>query len=206
MKKLMINASYLEAVSFFIDKNCIRHYLHGVCIEPAKQGVLITATNGNKLLSIHDADGILDGPRVILRVDKGLSSLLHPKKDEEGPRFYCIDEEGARPRIITKNNRSIDTKQETYEDIYIDGTFPDWLRTIPSMKKTESCNIETKGIESFIKAARVATLERNPTLTISGIPNGPAVIQVKNRPQILGLLFQIDNTTPIIPDCFLRDN
>jgi hypothetical protein len=52
---------YVKALSKFMAKNDVRYYLNGFNIKPhPKGGVILTATNGHALVTIHDELGFSD--------------------------------------------------------------------------------------------------------------------------------------------------
>lgn len=53
-KSVDINYDYLKAVSLAMAKQDIRYYLMGVHVEAKLDGVTLVATDGHRLLAIHD--------------------------------------------------------------------------------------------------------------------------------------------------------
>jgi hypothetical protein len=57
---------YVNALSKFMAKNDVRYYLNGFNIKPhPKGGVILSATNGHVLVTIHDELGFSDGEYIM---------------------------------------------------------------------------------------------------------------------------------------------
>ncbi|WP_434939180.1 hypothetical protein ACRWQN_17700 [Shewanella sp. HL-SH8] len=76
---ILFNNQYLEMLYEFMAKGDIRYYLNGFHIKPhSEQGVVLTATDGHRLVTIHDKDGFSDG-EFIFPISKGLLSASKKK-------------------------------------------------------------------------------------------------------------------------------
>jgi len=57
---------YVNALSKFISKNDVRHHMRGISIKPHPcGGVILSATDGSSLVTIHDDLGFSDGEYII---------------------------------------------------------------------------------------------------------------------------------------------
>lgn len=76
---VLFNNQYLEMLYEFMGKSDIRYYLNGFHVKPhSEQGVVLTATDGHRLVTIHDKDGFSDG-EYIFPISKGLLSASKKK-------------------------------------------------------------------------------------------------------------------------------
>ena len=108
------NANYFKAASLCVSKEETRYYLNGVFIEPcAKGGATLTATDGHRLISIHDKDAVCDGPAIV-SLPKGALT----KKCPDGK--IVVSDDG-----IFRHGNFISTSS-----VIIDGVFPDWRHLI----------------------------------------------------------------------------
>lgn len=71
----------------FASYEATRYYLGGVYVQRRCQGVLLTATDGHRMIVIHDANGFADEAGVIIKLDRwqldkgkgGVSRMSAPK-------------------------------------------------------------------------------------------------------------------------------
>ncbi|MCT8871585.1 beta clamp domain-containing protein [Shewanella xiamenensis] len=60
--KTKFNIEYLPMLAAFAAKNDVRYFLNGFHVKPhPEKGVILTATDGHCLVTIHDEDGFTDG-------------------------------------------------------------------------------------------------------------------------------------------------
>ncbi|WP_249554207.1 hypothetical protein [Shewanella sp. 8A] len=60
--KTKFNIEYLPMLAAFAAKNDVRYFLNGFHVKPhPEKGVILTATDGHCLVTIHDEDGFSDG-------------------------------------------------------------------------------------------------------------------------------------------------
>ena len=60
--KTKFNIQYLPMLAAFAAKNDVRYFLNGFHVKPhPEKGVILTATDGHCLVTIHDEDGFSDG-------------------------------------------------------------------------------------------------------------------------------------------------
>lgn len=118
-----------------------RYYLKGVFVEPHHTaGVTLTATDGHRLVCIHDETGFADESQIVALPANTLKACKPVKR--EGRRELRID--GKEARILSFNcspewRDNDDAKspeagkpEAIGVDVFIDGTFPDYRLIIPS--------------------------------------------------------------------------
>jgi hypothetical protein len=120
-----------------------RYYLKGVFVEPhAHGGVTLTATDGHRLLCIHDVDGHAD-ESAIINLGDGLKACK-PKRNE---RRDVVIATGSKDAIVNvtvevpdrdeKTNAPTgtttleDTPVATAYGVRVDGTYPSYRQVVP---------------------------------------------------------------------------
>ena len=78
--KTKFNIEYLPMLAAFAAKQDVRYYLNGFHVKPHPQkGVILTATDGHCLVTIHDEDGFSDG-EYIYQISKELVKAANKKR------------------------------------------------------------------------------------------------------------------------------
>ena len=77
--KTKFNIEYLPMLAAFASKIDVRYYLNGFHVKPhPEKGVILTATDGHCLVTIHDEDGFSDGD-YIYPISKDLVKAANKK-------------------------------------------------------------------------------------------------------------------------------
>lgn len=120
---IQFQAKYLPALAVFMAKCDIRYYLNGISVRPHREGgVVLAATDGHRMLVIHDIHGYCD-EEVICRVAPGMGR-------------FC-SKEGATVLInpITQRLTIADDKGEELFILpgkcIVEGKFPDYTKVLP---------------------------------------------------------------------------
>lgn len=80
MMKIKFDNQYLVMLAEFAAKQDIRYYLNGFHVKPhPEKGVILTASNGHCLVTIHDKNGFADG-NYIFPISKGLLAASKLKR------------------------------------------------------------------------------------------------------------------------------
>ncbi|WP_173496359.1 hypothetical protein [Shewanella sp. ISTPL2] len=78
--KIIFNNKYLAMLAAFVAKQDVRYYLNGFHVKPhPENGVILTATDGHTLVTIHDVEGVSDG-EYIFPISKALLSAANGKQ------------------------------------------------------------------------------------------------------------------------------
>lgn len=82
--KVKFNKDYLQVLAAFAAKDDVRYYLNGFNIKPHpnKRGVILTATDGHRLVSIYDEYGVTDD-QYILPITKELLAASKKSKTRD---------------------------------------------------------------------------------------------------------------------------
>lgn len=125
MMNFDVHARLFLAASRFVSDEETRYYLNGVFIQPHRDGVTLTATDGRRLIHILDRQGHcgeLNGS--IVRVPKAYLKHLKPGRKRDPERRLRVEHNVAR--VLDGEGWTDPIKVEE-----IDGTFPDYPRVMP---------------------------------------------------------------------------
>jgi hypothetical protein len=151
IRAILNGKDYLYALRFCSNEET-RYYLKGVSIEPlADNSLMMVATDGKVLgalrLSYPEGMGFGAGEKFILADNKDLRRICKAKRNEEAWIVCHTDKvevylcKGFHPDISDFSNDSIAgcvAITIPASAAYIDGSFPEWRKVIPSYNKPDS--------------------------------------------------------------------
>lgn len=116
--------NYFRAAAECISTEETRCYLNGVYIAPHPyKGAILTATDGHRLISLHDETGKCSVAKIVnidpKAIDARAYNNLRKARPDETPRIV-VDDDGI---VTVGTYRSL-------KSCFIDGTFPDWSRVV----------------------------------------------------------------------------
>jgi DNA polymerase III sliding clamp (beta) subunit (PCNA family) len=118
----------LAAATLCASYQDVRYYLNGVLIEPHEErGITLTATNGHKLVSIHDEDGALTNGDSFILAASTRDAFIKAARTKSGrgkPVHITAAPDDANYGVLVLEHG--DTR---YRALKVDGTFPNW-RTV----------------------------------------------------------------------------
>jgi hypothetical protein len=119
--RIDVNAILFRAANECVSDEDTRYYLQGVYVQPhPDKGVLLTATDGHRLVCIHDESGSCDKAAIIIVEDRAFAGVkIDKKKPDEIPRLK-LDADG---HVVVGTYRGV-------ESAIIDGTYPDYPRVL----------------------------------------------------------------------------
>lgn len=167
-------ATALDAVSFAISTEETRYYLNGIYLHSVEGGVMLVATDGHRLAKRFIAlpDGMTGPPGIIIpRKTVNVLAKILPKDG-----MVEIAASDAKVMITTPDTR-LTSK-------LIDGTFPDYLRIIPT-SGAMLAEIDGKALTEAVdrvatiagdkgRAARFTFKDHQLTLTVTNPDAGNA--------------------------------
>ena len=128
---ISVDANLFRIAAFSVSTDETRFYLHGVYLEPHPvKGVILTATSGHTLTTIHDETGDMGGcnPVIVKLPSKVLAECKakQTRKMTTEPRL-SVDPSGDLATVHVNGEETA----RAYR-VIVDGAFPDWRRTHPS--------------------------------------------------------------------------
>jgi len=158
---IRVNANLFRIAHSVASTEETRYYLNGVFVEPHPcGGVLLTATDGHRLLTVYDREGHAVRP-LILRQSKESERLSKPGKKDGGRILKFEAPSGYGPVMAEFSIKASAEVIGTARMDVIDGTYPDYRRAVPRyLPETGSpANFSPIYIESFAKVARELAAE-----------------------------------------------
>lgn len=183
----------LYRVAFdFTSKEETRYYLNGVFVEPHPvAGVMLTATDGHRLICIRDETGYAD-ESAIIRLDK---------RELDYHKSAVIENDSSN---------GLGTR--------IDGTYPDYKRVIPKVDVSKPFQIGSFNCDyvgSFAKAGRTLWKLATPgdrhfsnaMCVVSNDAGGPALVLFPSTPFAFGVLMPMrTEDVSTVPHWFAADS
>jgi len=171
---LRIAAGVLGFAAEFISKEKTRYYLNGVYIEPAGTGVVAVATDGHRLIAVHDEHGFIERPAIIRAKPSDLVRF-RSKHDATLSADAIGERITSKPILAT-----LRPPKGNIEDVLldeIDGTFPEWRKVVPvDFPKTGVIPaFQARYLAAFDGLARVGG-RSGGVIVVSRGPAEPAVV------------------------------
>ncbi|WP_024517000.1 hypothetical protein [Bradyrhizobium sp. Tv2a-2] len=203
-----------------------RYYLQGVFVEPHPwRGVTLTATDGTRLVSIHDEHGKADEKAIV-----NLGDML--KQCKSKPGFYRVVQIGTGENSATLYEGDDPAAETSFkrvavvDGVRVDGTYPDYRRVVPlAFKDVGAPAFQAEHLASFTQMARELALhtgwkpprvdynrDRKDALRIlcsaeHKPETSPALILFPACDFAFGILMPVDfkqKETPHLPSWFVR--
>ncbi len=176
MKHAYFQANAALMAAAFVSTEATRYYLNGVYVHPVETGgVNIVATDGHRMLIVHDKHGFASEGMIVRIPTKKLTEksiwkaitthrMIVVRVDDTGSRIDVIDAPLAKPDAEPgKEEAPFDLMAEVGKlaspffvasatDVVIDGTFPDYQRVVPEVKlaKKGMPPVNPKYLKDFI--------------------------------------------------------
>lgn len=199
-----VNANMFRAAAECQSTEETRYYLNGVYIAPhPEKGVILTATDGHRLISLHDESGKCTSARIVhidpKAIDAKTYNALRKAMPEETPRIV-IGEDG---------NATVGTYR-SLKSCFVDGTYPDWPKVVaPILARSREgkycpASYNQKYVAAFGKIATMlspAGDDRASIRIISFTESDPSLIRFSSADYAFGILMpmrsHIANEIPI---------
>ena len=183
---ITVNAKLFRIASMFSGKEPTRYYLKGVHIEKAKEGVLLVATDGHRLIVINDKEGKCKGNSIIVKTSKHFLDATKKTKLEYKERLINVTSDGTATILESGPVKAI----VQYNDFIIDEMFPKWKSAVPwNIKETSPAGYNYKYLNDFGKAAKELT--GSDSISIKGTEEGAAIVRFGNCDYAFGILMPV---------------
>jgi len=191
-----VDSKLFEIASRFTSKEEHRYYLRGVYIEPCEAGgVALVSTDGHRLFVAYDEKGEADKARIV-HAEK---PMLAQCKKAERLVFAGGDSEGT-----DKNGNTVYRAETQTDGVFsgagvvgfVDGTFPDWRRVVPSCKPHESNQVDVfngqyiadMGKAAIDLAKREGVRQGFCRIVTDALENSPALVEFEHGPAFAVLM------------------
>jgi hypothetical protein len=205
---ILITAEYASLIQPFVSKDETRYYLQGFLVEPcASGGVLLVATDGNRMLVIRDEAGSCDAPEIV-RLEKETIAACRPTKP--GPARMLLLRNGKVASVTKRvedysfddylsNVKAFGEGQGAHAVVAqhpycaIDGTFPDWRRVLP--KEDTAPGLAAFSPRYIADFAALATRLRSSRVAAISIhstgPAEPTFVRFDGCSHVVGILMPV---------------
>ena len=211
--KVKFNREYLPMLAAFMAVKDVRYYLNGFHVKPhPDSGVILTATDGHRLVTIHDKEGQADG-EYILPISKPLLAAAK-KSGVEGLPLNSIQFVDNKAYVLYwdcdcefdffVNDEESPMSQVSYVEYItpIDGRFPNTARIFKGVN-LQPVNHVGVNVEYIGKLTSVCTTRKFPQLNLmfSGSDGHIVAVSGYNR-EIVSVVMpaRVDEVDVSIPD------
>lgn len=187
--KIKFNREYLPMLAAFMAVKDVRYYLNGFHVKPHPDcGVILSATDGHRLVTIHDKDGQSDG-EYILPISKALLAAAKKSSIDNGFVLNSIQFVDNKAYVLYwdcdsefdffKNDEESPMDQVSYVEYItkIDGRFPNTKRVFDDIKLKPVDHIGVN-VEYIGKLKSVCTTSKFPQLNIMFSGSDGSIIAV----------------------------
>lgn len=175
-----VDAAMFAAASICASNEEVRSYLCGVHIRshPVK-GALLIATDGHRLIVIHDGEGKCNKPSTITIPEDGIAHCKRGRGVTDPPRLTIFGD-----GIATIGEWRSPSK------CFVPGSYPDWWKVIPLQKwSNEPASFNGRYVGDFGKAANILYgREFQPVCVFTSGVMDPALVLFPNAPHAFGIL------------------
>lgn len=182
--KIEVNAVLFRAANEFTSNEDTRYYLQGVYVQPhPEKGALLTATDGHRLICIHDETGECSEAAIVI-VESNLAGIKIDKKKPDAIPRLRLDADG---HVIVGTYRSL-------ESAIIDATYPDYARVLlPVVKALQKgvfapASFRHDYLLGFSRVADTIGSDKKAIRLISTAESEPALILFEGAPHAFGIL------------------
>jgi len=134
----LINADLFRAVYVAVSKEETRYYLQGVYIEPHPvKGVLLTATDGSRLLNAWDEHGSVDAPMIVRLTPDLLKACKQRTVAHRAHVSRLVHIVDGTARIVDADMTAVALG---VNDCRVDGAFPKWRNVLPRIDANTPCS------------------------------------------------------------------
>lgn len=195
-----VNAIFFRAAFECVSKDETRYYLGGVYIAPhPKEGVLLTATDGHRLICIHDVTGKCEKAAIVRGDRRALAGVKLDKRTSATPRF-TVDSDGHAYCGEFRSSASA----------IIDGTYPDYPRILTPLvhgaikKSYAPGSFNPEYLAAFAKISGMLGSSSAAMRVVIFSATDPALILFSSCPQAFGVLMPMRSTTESALPAFMR--
>lgn len=195
----------VDAVLFLAANICrsfeeTRYYLNGVFIQPhPEKGVLLTATDGHRLICIHDENGECASAKIV-NID---AKAIDQKALDSYRKEMAVDKQKEEPKVDIVIDEAGIVSVGTYRSIrpcFVDGTYPDWRAVLKPVlagardQKYAPANFNNRYLADFGKVGAVLSPDGNKSVALRVVSFGdgnPALVRFGNMDHVFAILMPV---------------
>ncbi len=200
---ITIKPNELEAVALSSSTEQTRYYLVGVCFEPYDKNTCgMVATDGHRFHAINaDLKAAVPANSFILSSDDVKKVLSMVKAEQKAVGRYSKNDIMISIKLIKDDlqisviwiNKNLETVKTagSFTTKPVDGSFPDWRRTVPSELAPETHSdlaFNCSYMADFGKAAKILGDRRQLVKIISSGRTSPMLVNLPFYPSFMGVL------------------
>ena len=211
--KIRFDRQYLPMLADFMAVKDVRFYLNGFHVKPhPDSGVILTATDGHRLVTIHDKDGQSDG-EYILPISKPLLAATKKSNTDGLPlnsvqfidnKAFVLHWSDDAEFDFFENDDESPMHQVSYVEYItqIDGRFPNTKRIFKDFKLKPVDHVGVN-VEYIGKLKSVCTTKKFPQLNLMLSGDDGKIIAVSGYDkEIVSVVMpaRVDEVELIVPD------
>lgn len=193
-----VNMNYFRAAAECQPTEETRYYLNGVFIAPhPEKGVLLTATDGHRLMTLYDASGKCPTAKICKidpkAIDARAYASMRKAMPEEIPQIR-IDDDGI---VTVGTYRSL-------KSCFVDGVYPDWAAVVRPVlaraKEAKYCpaSYNQKYVSAFGKIATMLSPSGDMSASIRVISfteSDPSLMRFGSIDHAFGILMPMRSSS-----------
>jgi hypothetical protein len=189
-----ISVPLFKIAARFTSHEPERAYLCGVrIVKHPKLGILMVATDGHRMLVIHDSNGRCTHPMTLdAKHGRKVARSMDKSTDDEETRWRVRD---GRNKIQKGERRTP----------LIDLPYPEWInipKKVATTRGGAAFAVNSIYLADFARAARELSPKQHPRIRCVPGESGadPVLVQFPNSPHVFGVLMpMLDHTTNDLP-------
>jgi hypothetical protein len=194
---IRIDACLFRAADLCRSFEETRYYLNGVYVQPhPEKGILLTATDGHRLICIYDENGECSEAKIV-NID---AKAIDQKALDSYRKEIAADKPKESPKVeITIDEAGI-VSVGTYRSIrpcFVDGTYPDYRAVLKPVlagareQKYTPANFNNRYLADFGKIGAVLSPDGNKSVALRVVSFGdgnPALVRFGTMDHVFAIL------------------
>lgn len=183
---ITVNAKLFRVASMFAGNNQVLTYLNAVRIEKAKEGVILVATDGHRMIVINDREGKIEGDPLGIKVTRHFIGATKKTSIERNERKIFATSDGGVSVLDGEDGKVI----VQYNDFVTDSTLPEWKTVFNwDIKEPSPAGYNYRYLNDFGRAGNELTGKVD--ISIKGTEEGPAIIGFARCDYAFGVLMPV---------------
>lgn len=190
--KIKFNREYLPILAAFMAVNDVRYYLNGFHVKShPEEGVILTATDGHRIVTVHDKKGATDG-EYILPISKSLLAAAKKSTIDRGIVLNSIQFVNNKAYVLYwdcdcgfdffENDEENSMEQVSYVEYItqIDGRYPNTKRIFDGIE-LKAVDYVGVNVEYIGKLKTACTSLKFPQLNLMFSGSNGSIIAVSGH-------------------------